>query len=68
MLYYQAARIYDLGSMPLSVTSLEVLGSTRCYVSDIVNRLGDRLLHRRLAPLSEVDGFGRMTKCATVHD
>lgn len=39
MLYYQAARIYNSGSMPLDGDLSGSTGSTRCYVSDIVNRL-----------------------------
>ena len=39
MAYYMAARIYNSGSMPLDGDLSAATGSTRCYVSDIVNRL-----------------------------
>lgn len=39
LLYYQAARIYNSGSMPADGDLSGATGSTRCYVSDIVNRL-----------------------------
>lgn len=39
MLYYQAARIYNSGSLPPDGDLSAPTGSTRCYVSDVVNRL-----------------------------
>ena len=39
MLYHQAARIYDSGSMPVDGGLSGSTGGTRCYVSDVVNRL-----------------------------
>jgi len=39
VLYYQAARIYNSGSLPADGDLSGATGSTRCYVSDIVNRL-----------------------------
>jgi len=42
MLCYQAAMIYDSGSMPVDGDLSGSTGGTRCYVSDIVNRLMGR--------------------------
>lgn len=39
MLYYQAARIYNSGSLPADGDLSAPTASTRCYVSDVVNRL-----------------------------
>lgn len=39
MLYYQAARIYNSGSLPADGDLGGATGSTGCHVSDIVNRL-----------------------------
>lgn len=39
MLYYQAARIYNSGSIPMNGDLSGSTGSTWCYVSDVVNRL-----------------------------
>lgn len=37
--YYQAARIYNSGSLPTDGNLGDALGSTSCYASDIANRL-----------------------------
>lgn len=39
LLYYQAARIYNSGSLSADGDLSSPTGSTRCYVSDVVNRL-----------------------------
>ena len=39
LLYYQAARIYNSGSLPADGNLSGVTGSTKCYVSDVANRL-----------------------------